>query len=395
MTSQRAAGRMQMILDALCLGQHDTQVRQLIDAFGGEPVEAREYRFGEPQVFSRHLRFESGGEIVLHDGAVVAVILHVTATPFAPRGLDVAEWIDGVDNDATFEDFKTIFGSSWHFTDGDRCFTLDSGFMLPEFKEYGGSAAGDLRRVLFTVDDPKADCRPADEDCSVCRDLIRRTSDGSFDLDDTVDALIAAVDAGSLKEEARCVPLADLRPLHASALLALVESQATCTACHRVACVTLHRDSAPTFGHYPADAARRRPLEAIPPIEQWADDARIAAARDAMRYVDHEPASWFLVERPDGLYLDARYAINTMVDDSALVLLDESEQQQYRKRGHDYITELARRIERSHPYEETSPFYSRDLYRRPGGRGKYSAEVRAAIANYTWLAQIKQSAAKP
>jgi hypothetical protein len=44
-----------------------------------------------------------------------------------------------------------------------------------------------------------------------------------------------------------------------------------------------------------------------------------------MRYVDHEPAAWFLVE-DDGIhYLDARYSYSALIDDSALIRLDDTE----------------------------------------------------------------------
>lgn len=76
---------MQTILDALRLGLDDERVQRLIDAFDGEPVEVHELHIGEPAVLSRHLLFDSGGELVLHDAAVIAVIpplvdrLHIEA----------------------------------------------------------------------------------------------------------------------------------------------------------------------------------------------------------------------------------------------------------------------------------------------------------------------------
>ena len=385
---------MPLILDALCLARDDAPVRRLIDALGTEPVETTERRIGEPAVLSQHLLFGSGGEIVLHDDAVVAVILHLAPTPSAPRGLDAAEWLPGVDNDATFADFKATFDVPWRFADGDRYFVLEAAYLRPEFVKHGGRRAGDLQRVAFTVDDPKETCRPADEDCPVCRELIVRTGDGSFDLDGTVDALVAGVEAGVLKESSGAVSLADLRLLHASALMERVESQVTCTACGRVACLTLYRDAPPTFGYHPLDAAMRRPLEAIPPVEEWGDAARIAEVRDAMRYVDHEPGLWFLVEQHGDLYLDSRYTISSMADDSCLIRLDEAERQEYHEAGRDSLTELARRIDRSGPHREASPFHRRNLFRHPDGGRDYSAEVRAAIAGHTWLARQKQAAAQ-
>ncbi|WP_091034654.1 hypothetical protein [Microbacterium oxydans] len=385
---------MPLILDALCLARDDAPVRRLIDAFGGDPVATTERSIGEPAVLSQHLLFESGGEIVLHDDAVVAVILHLTPTPFTPRGLDAAEWLPGVDNDATFADFKATFDVPWRFADGDRYFVLEAAYLRPEFVKHGGRRAGDLQRVAITVDDPKETCRPADEDCPVCRELIVRTGDGSFDVDGTVDALLAGVEAGVLRESSGAVSLADLRLLHASALMERVESQVTCTACGRVACLTLYRDSSPTFGYHPLDAAMRRPLEAIPPVEEWSDAARIAEARDAMRYVDHEPGSWFLVEQQGDLYLDSRYTITSMAEDSCLIRLDEAERQEYHEAGRDSLTGLAQRIDRSGPHREESPFHRRNLRHHPDGGRDYSAEVRAAIAGHNWLARQKQAAAQ-
>lgn len=394
MTRHPVSGRLQTILDALCLGLDDERVHRLIDAFDGEPVEVHERPVGEPAVLSRHLLFESGGELVLHDDAVIAVILHLTTTPFAPRGLDLADWIRGVDNNATFADFKKVFDVTWRFAAGDRYFVLESGYVRPEFVKHGGYQPGDLQRIVFTVDDPRSTCRPSDEDCPACRDLIVRTGDGSFDVDGTIGALTTGVDAGVLKEQRGVVSLADINLLHASALMKQVESQVTCIACHRVACLTLYRDVSPTFGYYPYDAAMRRPLEAIPPIEAWGDAARIADAHDAMRYVDHEPGSWFLVEQHGDLYLESRYTVSSMADDQTLIRLDDSERRQYRDGGHDYLSGLARRIDGSGPHREDSPFHRRDLLRYPNGGRDYSKEVRAAIANHTWLSQQKQAAAQ-
>jgi len=385
---------MQLIIEALGMPQGDAAVTDLIAAFGTGPAETDAYRIGEPVVVSRHLRFGSGGEIVLHDDAVVAVILHLTPTPFAPRGLDLAEWIPGLDNSATFADFRASFDVPWRFAEGDRYFVLDAAYLRPEFVRYGGRQAGDLQRVAFTVADPKDTCRPAHDGCPVCRELVARTENGSFDPDGTIQRLVDGLETGVLTNGDAPVPLADLRPLHASALLERVESQATCTACGRVACLTLYRDFPPTFGHHTLDAALRRPHEAIPSVEQWGDAARIAAAGEAMRYVDHEPGSWFLVEQHGDLYLDSRYTVSSMIDDSCLIRLDDSERREYREAGRDGLTDLARRIDTSGPHREGSPFHLRNLRRYPDDARDYSAELRAAIADHTWLAGQKQAAAQ-
>ncbi|WP_447912259.1 hypothetical protein [Microbacterium phyllosphaerae] len=394
MTRRREHDRMQLIIEALGKPQGDLAVRDLIAAFGTAPAETAAYRIGEPVVLSQHLRFGSGGEIVLHDDVVIAVILHLTPTSFAPRGLDVAEWIPGIGNSATFADFRASFDVPWRFAEGDRYFVLEAAYLRPEFVKYGGRRAGDLQRVAFSVDAPKDTCRPAHDGCPVCRELIARAEDGLFDLDGTIHRLVHGLEAGVLTSKDGPVPLADLRPLHASALLERVESQVTCTACGRVACLTLYRDSSPTFSHHPLDAALRRPHEAVPPVERWGDAARIAAAREAMRYVDHEPGSWFLVEQHGDLYLDSRYTISSMLDDSCLIRLDDAERRQYREAGRDTLTELARRIDSTGPHREESPFHLRNLRRYPDDGRDYTTELRAAIADHTWLARQKQAAAQ-
>jgi hypothetical protein len=109
-----------------------------------------------------------------------------------------------------------------------------------------------------------------------------------------------------------------------------------------------------------------------------------------MRYVDHHPAAWFLVERDGVLLLDARYSYSGLIDDSALVELDESELESYRTGGHDYLSELAHRIHDSGPYREESPYFTRDLYRTTDGPA-LRAEVSAAIADHTWIAEQRRA----
>lgn len=109
-----------------------------------------------------------------------------------------------------------------------------------------------------------------------------------------------------------------------------------------------------------------------------------------MQYVDHEPGAWFLVENEGTFYLDARYSYSAVIDDSALIRLDESEVSGYRKNGHDHLSRLARRIHNSAPYREESAYFSRDLYRGADGR-RYRDEVTVAIAQHTWAAQHRSS----
>ena len=385
----RTSTRLPVVLDALNRSEEDPAVRRLSAAFGGDPAEVRERLVGAPARRSRRLLFASGGEIILHDDAVVAVLLHL-----APRGLDLSEWIAGAGNAATLDELANAIGGPPHFAGiGTPYFTLDGGYVRAGFKDNRGwKEAGNLLSLTITADKPGLTCRPEDDDCPTCGDLLVRASDqdGGVDVDGTTAALAEAVTAGLLTEDAHWVTLADLRPLHASGLMERVESQLTCTTCRRIICFTLFRDAAPAFGYHVVDDARRRPLEAIPPVEQWGDAARIAADRDAMHYVDHEPGAWFLVERQGALYLDARYSYSAVIDDSALIRLDDSELAAYRTGGHDYLSGLAQRIHNSAPYTEKSPYHRRDLFRGPGGR-EYREAVSAAIVNHTWLARQRQN----
>ncbi len=379
-------GRLPEILTALARPADDPAVRGVVDAFGGDPVSVRERSVGAPAYRSRRLLFASGGEIILHDDTVVAVVLHVAATPTVPRGIDLSAWIPGVDGTATLDDLATALGSRPRFAGlKEPYFTLDGGHVRTVFAEPGDwRIPGNLISATFTVDQPGLACRPEDDDCPTCSDLLVRGEDDEVDVARTVDALSAALSAGLLTQDAQWIALSDLLALQASGLMEWVESQLTCVTCRRIICLTLFRDSTATFGHHVLNDARRRPLEAVPPVEQWGDADRIAQDRDAMHHVDHERGSWFLVERHGVLHLEARYAVSSMVDDSALVRLDASELAAYADSGHAYLSELAQSIGKD---------ASRDLYRGPDG-AHHRAAVRAAIVNHTWLAEQRQAAAQ-
>jgi hypothetical protein len=109
-----------------------------------------------------------------------------------------------------------------------------------------------------------------------------------------------------------------------------------------------------------------------------------------MRYVDHEPGMWFLVEQQEGsLYLDARYSYSALIDDSALIQLSDSELTDYLAGDHDVLTDLATRIHNSAPYRSSSRFFNRDLYRSADG-ASYREAVSAAIADHTWIAEQRR-----
>lgn len=379
------------MLDALALAEQDPEVQALVRALGGEPFEVRERLIDAPAYRSRRMLFASGGEIILHDDAVVAVLLELVPSPPARRAIDLARWIPGASNDATLDDLKKAVGTEREWAGfGTPCFPVGGGFVRADFRDRRGwNEPGNLVRIAVVLERPGLSCAPDDDDCAICADLLIRAGEDEVDVAATTLALQAALDAGDLTEDLHWVRLADLEPLHVSGLMQRVESQLTCTACRRIICFTLHRDSPASFEHHVLNDARRHPLEAIPPVDRWGDEARVAADRDAMHYLDHRPGGWFLVEQHGDLYLDARYVVNSMVDASALIRLDESEVAAYRAGGHDYISELAGRINDDGPHREQSPFMGRDLYRGPDA-GAYKDAVAAAIVNHTWMAEQRR-----
>lgn len=381
-----------LILDALALSKQDPEVRALADALGGEPVEVTERLIGAPAYRSRRMLFASGGEIIMHDDAVVAVLLYLVPTPPARQSIELAQWIPRAANDSTLDDLKEAIGTprSWARF-GTPWFPVAGGFVRADFRDHRGwNDPGNLVGIAVTVEQPGLTCAPDDDGCPRCSDLLIRAADGvGVDVAATTWALQTALAAGDLTEDLHWVRLADLRMLHESRLMERVESQLTCTSCRRIICFALHRGAAATFEYHALNEARQHPLETIPPVELWGDAARIAADRDAMHYLDHRPGGWFLVEQNGELYLACRYVVNTMVDASALIRLDDSELEAYRAGGHDYISELATRINDDGPHREQSPFRSRDLYRGPDA-GAYKDAVAAAIVNHTWLAEQRR-----
>lgn len=383
--------RLPMLLDALGAGEEHPAVLRLVDALGGAPASVDERLVDEPGHVSRRLSYASGGEIVLHDDVVVAVVLNVRPTPFAPHGCTLREWVAGVGNDATLDDLRAAVGGRPGFVHRDAYFERDGGYVRCSFDEEGWRSPGHLTHVTVTIAHPGRTCQPDDDICSTCGDaVVRHAHTGDMDLDATVDALAAAVTAQQLTEGASLVPLADLRMLQAAGLMERVESQLTCTRCRRVVCLTTYRDRAATLVHAVYGEAMQRPMEAIPPVEQWGDADRVAAAAHAMRYVDHHTGLWSLVEHESGLYLQSRYWRNQMVDASCLIRLDESEVEGYRAGGHEYLSRLARRIDGDHPWDDESHYGRRNINRDPHS-SQLAQEVDRALVNHTWLAEQRQA----
>lgn len=389
MQTWRTGTRLPLAVDALARDASDPAVERLRTAFGGDPVAVEERLVGEPPRRSRRLRFASGGELLLQDGVVAAVTFHVVPVPGVSRGLDVTAWLGATDD--TLDALHAAIGTRRGFGGiGTPYFVLDEAYARCDYRDRRGwKEPGNLRAVTVSLEQPGRDRQPDADFCPACGDLLERGPDDALDLEATVTALAAAVAAGHVTEDAHWVPLADVLPLAASGLMERVEAQLTCPTCGTVLCLVLRRGSDPAVVRTSRNEAMRHPMGAIPPVEEWGDAARVAAARDALRYVDHEPGRWFLVAAGGDLLLDARYVVSNMADDSALVLLDEGEVAAYREQGHDYLTALAARLHDDGPHREASAFRGRDLYRGPDAR-RLRSEVTAAIRDHTWLAAQRQ-----
>lgn len=394
-------GRVTLIVDALAKPESNEAVQTLIGALGGRVISETERLIGEPPTRSRRLRFADGGEIILHDGAVVAVLLHFAPTDPTMRPAQLADWLPGTSNESTYTDLKEILQSPWLFSNGARCFELEGGYLRLVTRGYSQV----LDRVVFDAESPKGRWWPERDDCAACSDLIVRlqapsAGDPALDgapapmhLERTIDALAAAIADKRLSPVESRLPLGDVLVLRDSGLMSVIESQASCRSCSRLLCLTLQRGEAPALSYVEHDAAIWRQFEAAPPVEQWGSPERIAAEPEPMRYVDHEPGTWFLVERGDELFLDARYSYSALIDDSALILLDENETAAYREGGHEYLTTLAHDIHNSAPYREESKYRERDLFRGEGSK-EYRNLVRAAIAEHTWVAEQRRAAGR-
>ena len=109
-----------------------------------------------------------------------------------------------------------------------------------------------------------------------------------------------------------------------------------------------------------------------------------------MKYLDHNPGQWFLLEWQGALYLDYRYSYSAIIDDSALMKLSDEECRQYKAHGRTYLSDLATAAHNSGPYRKESSFYARNLY-----RGTNSKELRAAVSvavvDHTWAAEQRRN----
>lgn len=390
----RRRGQLPVILRALGQPEESTAAGELVEVLGPQPAETWERSVGAPVRRVRRLLFASGSDILFSNNALVAVVL-LLQPKGAARGVQVADWIPGTRNDASLDDLTKALGRPVRTTPHPGThFELDGGYLQPHFNPLDSPwRRGGLQRITITSTNPAVNAMPKDADCATCNELLVRSDDepDGLDVDATIGALSSALAAGVLTESPDRVRIADLRPLHDSGLMDRVECQLTCSTCRRVLCFTLLRDDAPTFDYYVWGDALIRPREPIPPVEQWGDAARIAQARRALQYVDHKPGGWFLLQRGEDLYLDARYSSSGFIDSSALIRLDEAELAAYQASGRDYLSDLAMRIHHNGPFRKESPYFARDLYRGPD-RERYAREVSSAVADHTWIAQQRRPA---
>ena len=81
-----------------------------------------------------------------------------------------------------------------------------------------------------------------------------------------------------------------------------------------------------------------------------------------MTVIDHEPSAWFLVRDGERLLLDVNCS-HSAVSYPFLMALNETEREAYAARGHQFISELAEKIQDSAPgvIGNVSPYRDRDL----------------------------------
>ena len=109
-----------------------------------------------------------------------------------------------------------------------------------------------------------------------------------------------------------------------------------------------------------------------------------------MKYLDHNPGQWFLLQWQGALYLNYRYSHTDIADDSAFMKLSNEERYQYDTRGREALQELAEAARNSGPYRKESPYYERNLFRGPGSK-ELSSAVGTAIADHTLSAEHPQT----
>lgn len=96
-----------------------------------------------------------------------------------------------------------------------------------------------------------------------------------------------------------------------------------------------------------------------------------------MNVIDHEPASWFLVQHGDQWLLDV-HCSHSFVSYTVLIALNAQETALYAQKGHAYLNELAHAVHYSTPGVKgsQSPYRDRNVDR------EFGAQVSQAIATF-------------
>lgn len=360
--------------DALLMSEPDNVVRRVIDLLGSNPV-ISEFEVGAPTHHDRYLTFGSGGEIMLRDGTVTAILFHVQPTEAAPRGFTrLGTLIPGLRPDASRRQVEEALGEPIVGRAGPNAtYRVGGGFVKVFYDKWAKKdAPGHLKLIQVTAHDTYAKTDPADERCPGCAGTLIRTAGASDDIDTTsashdidinatITALRDGVAAGSLQQAHNRVALDDLLRLHDSGLMERVETEVGCTICRRRIFFALHRDGDPTFEHVSLNDAYRRTPERVPPVERWGDPARIAREAQRPERIATDGNTWVLFAQGKHLFLNARCWYSA-VEGSRLIRLNAAEMRQYESDGEAYLSRLQEAVNRAWTSDD-DPWRSRDLTR--------------------------------
>ncbi|TXS12895.1 hypothetical protein [Streptomyces sp. wa13] len=349
--------------DALLMAERDDAVQRVIGLLGSDPV-ISEFEVGAPAHHDRCLTFSSGGEIMLRDGTVTAILFHVQPTEAAPHGFpELGGLLPGLGRDASRSQVEEALGAPIAGRTGTSATHRVGGGFVKVF--YDAWAEKDepnhLKLIQMTAEDTYAGTDPADERCPGCAGTLIRAGSASdgVDVDATITSLRSGVAAGHLRQEHRWVALDDLLRLHDSGLMEHVAAQLGCTICHRRIFFALHRDADPTFEYASLNDARRRTPERVPPVERWGDAARIAWEAQRPEQIATDGSTWILFARGKHLFMNARCWYSA-VDGSRLIRLTASEVSRYERDGGAYLSRLQESINRTWTSND-DPWRSRDL----------------------------------
>ncbi len=368
------------------LGRHeDSPNGRAALALLGESPAVTELVVGAPAVTERYLVFPFGAEVLVRDGIIAAFWFHVAPDGALAGGYDPARLLPGVPVDAGWDAVKAVAGSPrrFAFTGSSDAFAVrDASLYVTLRPAEGGHRGVEVISLRPAVIDRAL--RALENRCRVCLDVAVCDEGGAMVLDATLDRLAERVVDGRLTEDPYRVRLADVRDLRASGLVEQVEAHLDCSTCRTTWCLTLPLTGEPTLTDV-AGFAHQHPRIAVPPLELWAGAGRRAAANDALRVVDWSRGAWFLMQKHDELYLDARVSAG-FVDTSVLIRLSDAERAAREREGHGYVDGLAARINDAGPSRDRSPWFERDLSRGQENRA-INDEARAAIG--AWLQQVE------